>query len=45
MTAIGLLRIAYAEKVESRPSRFTDPAAYTAWAARADAWGLAKVSP
>jgi len=38
MTIIGIMRERYSHEVEPRPSRFTDPAAYAAWAARADAW-------
>lgn len=37
-TRIGKMRDRYALTVEPRPSRFTDPEAYAAWAARADAY-------
>lgn len=42
MTRIGVLRAAYARDVEPRPSRFRDPAVYSEWAARADAWGATR---
>lgn len=37
-TRVGVARDRYADEVESRPSRFTDPGAYLAWCERADAW-------
>ena len=38
MSTLGDNREAYANTIEARPSRFTNPDEYTAWAARADAW-------
>ncbi len=37
MTTTGEHRVWYAVNVEPRPSRFKEPGAYAAWAARADA--------
>ena len=36
MTTVGEARSRYAQHTEPRPPRFTNPQAYTAWAARAD---------
>lgn len=40
MTPTGVTRAQYASfaTADPRPSRFADPAAYAAWAARADKW-------
>ena len=40
MTSTGEHRAQYARTMtnDPRPSRFTDPALYSEWAARADAW-------
>ena len=37
MTSVGVARARYARDIEPRPSRFADPAKYSAWAKRADA--------
>lgn len=38
MTQTGINRQRYSTEVEPHPSRFDGTNAYTAWAARADAW-------
>jgi hypothetical protein len=38
MTRTGVLRERYSSEIEARPSRFSNPARYAAWTARADAW-------
>jgi len=41
MTSVGEARARYSRDVEPRPSRFSAPEKYAAWAVRADAAGVA----